>query len=172
MCCHNDTWFHLKLTILRPRDNQCLLCHVHFSHPLAQYIIMIGSNILISFLSFTENLTSSKGIDKILALLLCMHYVNQEKYCVKFYFHLNIFLQSSEKKYTHICKHKHDFMLTAMSFSQVRPDYTIVHKTERVTGRKARGLQTGNSLQVSDVLSLLRGRRKQTSNIFSFSIQI
>ena len=23
MCCH-DTWFHLKLTILKPRDNQCL----------------------------------------------------------------------------------------------------------------------------------------------------
>ena len=24
LCCHNDTWFHLKLTILKPRDNQCL----------------------------------------------------------------------------------------------------------------------------------------------------
>ena len=24
VCCHNDTWFHLKLTILKPRDNQCL----------------------------------------------------------------------------------------------------------------------------------------------------
>ena len=23
-CCHNDTWFHLKLTLLKPRDNQCL----------------------------------------------------------------------------------------------------------------------------------------------------
>ena len=22
--CHTDTWFHLKLTILKPRDNQCL----------------------------------------------------------------------------------------------------------------------------------------------------
>ena len=24
MCCHNDTWFHLKLTTLKPRDNQCI----------------------------------------------------------------------------------------------------------------------------------------------------
>ena len=24
LCCHNDTWFHLKLTVLKPRDNQCL----------------------------------------------------------------------------------------------------------------------------------------------------
>ena len=24
LCCHNDTWFHLKLTILKPRDNQCI----------------------------------------------------------------------------------------------------------------------------------------------------
>ena len=24
LCCHNDTWYHLKLTILKPRDNQCL----------------------------------------------------------------------------------------------------------------------------------------------------
>ena len=23
LCCH-DTWFHLKLTILKPRDNQCI----------------------------------------------------------------------------------------------------------------------------------------------------
>ena len=30
----------------------------------------------------------------------------------------------------------------------------------------------GNSLQMSDILPLLSGRRKQTSNIFSFSIQI
>ena len=36
---------------------------------------------------------SSKGIDKVLALLLRMHYINKEKYCVKFYFHLSIFLQ-------------------------------------------------------------------------------
>ena len=24
LCCHNDTWYHLKLTVLKPRDNQCL----------------------------------------------------------------------------------------------------------------------------------------------------
>ena len=24
LCCHNDTWFHLKLTILKPWDNQCI----------------------------------------------------------------------------------------------------------------------------------------------------
>ena len=25
LCCHNDTWFHLKLTILKPWVNQCIL---------------------------------------------------------------------------------------------------------------------------------------------------
>ena len=24
LCCHNDTWFHLKLTILKPWVNQCI----------------------------------------------------------------------------------------------------------------------------------------------------
>ena len=24
LCCHNDTWFHLKLTILKPGDNQSI----------------------------------------------------------------------------------------------------------------------------------------------------
>ena len=24
MCCHNDTWFHLKLTLLKPWANQCI----------------------------------------------------------------------------------------------------------------------------------------------------
>ena len=24
LCCHKDTWFHLKLTILKHRDNQCI----------------------------------------------------------------------------------------------------------------------------------------------------
>ena len=46
-------------------------------------------------------------------------------------------------------------------------------EAERVKGRKARGLQMeeiGYKCQI--FLSLLRGRRKQISNIFSFSIQI
>ena len=44
---------------------------------------------------------------------------------------------------------------------------------ERVTGRKARGLQMEEiACKCQTFLSLLSGRRKQTSNIFSFSIQI
>ena len=44
---------------------------------------------------------------------------------------------------------------------------------ETVTGRKARGLQTEQiACKCQTFLSLLSGRRKQTSNIFSFSIQI
>ena len=40
-------------------------------------------------------------------------------------------------------------------------------ETERVTGRKARGLQTGNRLQMSEIFfSLLSGGKKQTSVIF------
>ena len=46
-------------------------------------------------------------------------------------------------------------------------------ETERVTGRKARGLQIEEiACKCQTFLSLLSGRRKQTSNIFSFSIQI
>ena len=47
------------------------------------------------------------------------------------------------------------------------------HGTERVTGRKARGLQMEEiACKCQTFLSLLSGRRKQTSDIFSFSIQI
>ena len=48
-----------------------------------------------------------------------------------------------------------------------------LNDSERVTGRKAKGFQmeeTGCKCQT--FLFLLSGRRKQTSNIFSFSIQI
>ena len=45
--------------------------------------------------------------------------------------------------------------------------------SERVTGRKARGLQMEEiACKCQTFLSLLSSRRKQTSNIFSFSIQI
>ena len=45
--------------------------------------------------------------------------------------------------------------------------------SERVTGRKARGLQTEEiACKCQPFLSGLSGRRKQTSDIFSFSIQI
>ena len=45
--------------------------------------------------------------------------------------------------------------------------------SERVTGRKARGLQTEEiGCKCQTFLSLLSGRRKQTGDIFSFSIQI
>ena len=44
---------------------------------------------------------------------------------------------------------------------------------ERVTGRKARGLQMEEiACKCQTFLSLLSGRRKQTSDIFSFSTQI
>ena len=44
---------------------------------------------------------------------------------------------------------------------------------ERVTGRKARDLQMEEiACKCQTFLSLLRGRRKQTRDIFSFSIQI
>ena len=48
-----------------------------------------------------------------------------------------------------------------------------VEPSERVTGRKARGLQMEEiACKCQTFLSLLSGRRKQTSDIFSFSIQI
>ena len=50
---------------------------------------------------------------------------------------------------------------------------TGVDENERVTGRKARGLQMEEiAYKCQTFFSLLSGRRKQTSNIFSFSIQI
>ena len=49
----------------------------------------------------------------------------------------------------------------------------LMQRAERVTGRKARGLQMEEiACKCQTFLSLLSGRRKQTSNIFSFSIQI
>ena len=50
---------------------------------------------------------------------------------------------------------------------------TGVDENERVTGRKARGLKMEEiACKCQTFLSLLSDRRKQTSNIFSFSIQI
>ena len=49
----------------------------------------------------------------------------------------------------------------------------LMQRAERVTGRKARGLQMEEiACKCQTFLSLLSSRRKQTSNIFSFSIQI
>ena len=49
----------------------------------------------------------------------------------------------------------------------------LMQRAERVTGRKARGLQMEEiACKCQTVFSLLSGRRKQTNNIFSFSIQI
>ena len=55
-----------------------------------------------------------------------------------------------------------------------KPVRRLVRKpVERVTGRKARGLQMEEiACKCQTFLSLLSGRRKQTNNIFSFSIQI
>ena len=56
-------------------------------------------------------------------------------------------------------------------FSPVKWDHWDL--TERVTGRKARGLQTEEiGCKCQTFLSLLSARRKQASDIFSFSIQI
>ena len=50
---------------------------------------------------------------------------------------------------------------------------TLILHGERVTGRKARGLQIEEiACKCQTFFSLLSGRRKQTSNIFSVSIQI
>ena len=49
----------------------------------------------------------------------------------------------------------------------------VTNLDEKVTGRKARGLQTEEiGCKCRTFLSLLSGRRKQTSDIFSFFIQI
>ena len=49
----------------------------------------------------------------------------------------------------------------------------LLQLSERVTGRKTRGLQTEEiACKCQTFLSLLSGRRKQTSDIFSFCIQI
>ena len=51
--------------------------------------------------------------------------------------------------------------------------YRQLPECERVTGRKAKGLQREEiACKCQTFLSLLSGRRKQTSNIFFFSIQI
>ena len=52
---------------------------------------------------------------------------------------------------------------------QLHFHFSILLGFERVTGRKARGLQVGNRLQVSDIFSLLSGRRL---DVFPFSTQI
>ena len=49
----------------------------------------------------------------------------------------------------------------------------LLSPPERVTGRKARGLQMDEiACKCQTFFSLLSDRRKQTSDIFSFSIQI
>ena len=51
--------------------------------------------------------------------------------------------------------------------------HVLLKPDERVTGRKAQGLQMEEiACKCQTFLSLLSGRRKQTSDIFSFSIQI
>ena len=51
--------------------------------------------------------------------------------------------------------------------------YQFLGQLQRVTGRKSRGLQREEiDCKCQTFLSLLRGRRKQTGDTFSFSIQI
>ena len=66
-------------------------------------------------------------------------------------------------------KHAHDAKRNVTEDGSFQIKVTI----ERVTGRKARGLQIEEiACKCQTFLSLLSGRRTQTSNIFSFSIQI
>ena len=41
LCCHNDTWFRLKLAILEPRDNQCLF--------LMKMFVLSHANVLLLY---------------------------------------------------------------------------------------------------------------------------
>ena len=71
-----------------------------------------------------------------------------------------------------------DFRGNAFNLSALRIMFAVglsymAFIIERVTGRKARGLQTAEiARKCQTFLSLLSGRRKQTSNLFSLSIQI
>ena len=42
LCCHNDTWFLLKLAILEPRDNQCLFLMEMFVLSYANVLCIYG----------------------------------------------------------------------------------------------------------------------------------
>ena len=63
-----------------------------------------------------------------------------------------------------------------LKFSRRRKNklFTVfVDQNERVTGRKARGLQMEEiGCKYQTFFSVLSSRRKQTSDMFSFSIQI
>ena len=67
--------------------------------------------------------------------------------------------------------------LDNLMWGQEHPQVFVIHcfpvVCERVTGRKARGLQMEEiACKCQTFLFLLSGRRKQSSDIFSFSIQI
>ena len=53
LCCHNDTWFHLKLTILKPRDNQCI--------SLMEMFILSYANVLCIYPKLCLQVGSSFG---------------------------------------------------------------------------------------------------------------
>ena len=67
--------------------------------------------------------------------------------------------------------------LDNLMWGQEHPQVFLIHcfpvVCEKVTGRKARGLQMEEiACKCQTFLSLLSGRRKQSRDIFSFSIQI
>ena len=67
--------------------------------------------------------------------------------------------------------HRHGIINSCIDFVQISQNFMLVSiicfYTERVTGRKARGLQIEEiACKCQTFLSLLSGRRKQTSNIF------
>ena len=73
-----------------------------------------------------------------------------------------------------VCTHKHIHTIHVFGKTTVENMSILLQDVDRVTGRKARGLQreeTGCKCQI--LFSLLSSRRKQTSDfLFSFAIQI
>ena len=72
--------------------------------------------------------------------------------------------------YTHTLTHVYIFVIQSLSHVQLSAKghvHDLQHAIERVTGRKARGLQMEEiGCKCQTFLSLLSGRRKQTSYIF------
>ena len=56
LCCHKDTWFHLKLTILKPRENQCLFLMEMFVLSYANVLCIYPQTVFKSFCLLAQNL--------------------------------------------------------------------------------------------------------------------
>ena len=70
-----------------------------------------------------------------------------------------------------VCTHKHIHTIHVFGKTTLENMSILLHDVERVTGRKARGLQMEEiGCKCQTFLSLLSGRRKQTWDIFSPSL--